>query len=42
MIHSLAFGPIIFLVRNILAGFVELNDDLLQQFAESCWDAIKI
>ena len=42
MIHSLAFGPIIFLVRNSLAGFVELNDDLLQKFAESCWDAIKI
>ena len=42
MIHSLAFGPIIFLVRNILAGFVALDDDLLQQFAESCWDAIKI
>lgn len=42
MIHSLAFGPIIFLVRNILSGFVELNDDLLQEFAEGCWDAIKI
>lgn len=42
MIHSLAFGPIIFLVRNILSGFVELNDDLLQKFSESCWDAIKI
>ncbi len=42
MIHSLAFGPIIFLVRNLLSGFVEMNDDLLQKFAESCWDAIKI
>lgn len=42
MIHSLAFGPIIFLVRNILSGFVELDDDLLQKFAEGCWDAIKI
>ncbi len=42
MIHSLAFGPIIFLVRNIQSGFIELNDDLLQKFSESCWDAIKI
>lgn len=42
MIHSLAFGPVIFLVRDILAGFVELNDDLLLQFGESGWDSIKI
>jgi len=42
VIHSLSFGPMIFLVRDILNGFVELNDDLLQKFAAGCWDAIKI
>ncbi len=41
VIHSLAFGPVIFLVRDTLAGFIDLNDTLLQQFAEGCWDAIK-
>jgi len=42
MIHSLSFGPMIFLVRDILNGFIELTDELLEQFAEGCWDAIKI
>ncbi|WP_020677241.1 TetR/AcrR family transcriptional regulator [Geopsychrobacter electrodiphilus] len=42
MIHALAFGPMIFLVRDLHSGFVALNDDLLQQFAASCWDAIKL
>jgi AcrR family transcriptional regulator len=42
MIHALAFGPVIFLVRDLLTGIVELNDSLLQRFAESCWDAIKL
>jgi len=42
IIHSLAFGPVIFLTRDVLAGLVKLTDPLLQQFAEGCWDAIKI
>jgi len=42
ILHSLAFGPVIFLVRDVLNGFVKLNDELLQRFAEGCWDAIKI
>ena len=41
VIHSLAFGPVIFLVRDSLAGFIELDDNLLQQFAAGCWDAVK-
>ena len=41
VIHSLAFGPVIFLVRDSLAGFIELDDNLLHQFAAGCWDAIK-
>jgi len=42
LIHALAFGPIIFMVRDHLAGLIELDDPLIQRAAESCWDAIKI
>jgi AcrR family transcriptional regulator len=42
MIHALAFGPIIFMVRDHLAGLNELDDSLIRLAAESCWDAIKI
>jgi AcrR family transcriptional regulator len=42
MIHALAFGPVISLVRDLHSGIIELDDDLLQQFTESCWDAIKL
>jgi len=42
LLHALAFGPVIFLTRDILNGFVELNDGLLHGFAEGCWDAIKL
>ncbi len=42
IIHSLAFGPIIFIIRDHLAGLIELDDALIRQLAEGCWDAIKI
>jgi len=42
IIHSLAFGPVIFVIRDHLAGLIELNDCLIQNLAEGCWDAIKI
>ncbi|HEY5672396.1 MAG TPA: TetR/AcrR family transcriptional regulator [Malonomonas sp.] len=42
IIHSLAFGPVIFIIRDHLAGLIELNDGLIQNLAEGCWDAIKI
>jgi AcrR family transcriptional regulator len=42
MIHALAFGPVISLVRDLLSGIIELDEDQLQQFTESCWDAIKL
>ncbi|RME36553.1 MAG: TetR/AcrR family transcriptional regulator [Deltaproteobacteria bacterium] len=42
VIHSLAFGPLIALARDVQNGLLELDDRLQQQFAECCWDAIKI
>jgi AcrR family transcriptional regulator len=42
LIHALAFGPVIFLVRDHLAGLIELDEKLISQTAKGCWDAIKI
>lgn len=38
---SLAFGPVLFLLRDATAGLVELNEQVTAQVAEGCWDAIK-
>lgn len=42
ILHSLAFGPVIFIIRDHLAGLIELHDALIRQLAEGSWDAIKI
>lgn len=38
---ALAFGPVLFLLRDAIAGLVELNETVIAQVAEGCWDAIK-
>jgi len=38
---AMTFGPIIFLLRDSLSGLVTLDDCLIQQTAEACWNAIK-
>lgn len=40
-LFSLAFGPLISLMRDHIAGFIVLDDPLIEQFTEACWDAIK-
>ena len=40
MIHALAFGPLIFSVREHLAGSLKLDDAIIGKVAEGCWDAI--
>ena len=40
-LFSLAFGPVIFLMRDHSLGFVTLDDSLIDHIAEACWDAIK-
>lgn len=42
VIHALAFGPVIFSVRDQLAGLIELDEALIRKLAEASWDAIKI
>lgn len=41
MLFSLAFGPMIFLLRDHIRGFISLKDDEITHFAELCWDVIK-
>lgn len=41
VLHALAFGPVTFLLRDANAGLVELDESLVKNLAEGCWDAIK-
>ena len=38
---AMTFGPVIFLVRDSLSGLVTLDDVVIRQTAEACWNAIK-
>ncbi|MDD5207368.1 MAG: TetR/AcrR family transcriptional regulator [Desulfobacterales bacterium] len=38
---SLAFGPLIFVIRDHILGFIALDEALINQTTEACWDAIK-
>lgn len=41
VLFSLAFGPLISLMRDHIVGFIVLDDPLTEQITEACWDAIK-
>jgi AcrR family transcriptional regulator len=41
VLFSLAFGPLITLIRDHILGFIVLDDPLIEQITEACWDAIK-
>lgn len=41
ILFSLAFGPMIILMRDHILGFINLDDSLIRQITEACWDAIK-
>lgn len=41
IIFGLAFGPVIFIVRDHILGFVILDETLITPVIEACWDAIK-
>lgn len=42
LFFNLAFGPIIWAVRDHLSGFVTLDDALIETLVSSCWDSIKL
>ncbi len=41
VLFSLAFGPMIILLRDHILGFIVLDESLVRQITEACWDAIK-
>jgi AcrR family transcriptional regulator len=41
VLFSLAFGSMIILMRDHILGFFTLDDFLIKQVAEACWDAVK-
>jgi AcrR family transcriptional regulator len=41
VLFSLAFGPLISLMRDHILGFIVLDEALIKQTTEACWDAIK-
>jgi AcrR family transcriptional regulator len=41
VLFSLAFGPMIILMRDHILGFITLDDSMIRQITEACWDAIK-
>lgn len=38
---SLAFGPLIFIARDHILGFVTLDDKLINNIISACWDSLK-
>jgi AcrR family transcriptional regulator len=40
-LFSLAIAPLIFLARDHILGFLTLDEALIQQTTEACWDAVK-
>lgn len=40
-LFSLTIAPLIFLVRDHILGFVILDETLIRQTTEACWDAVK-
>lgn len=38
---GLAFGPVMHICRDHVAGFLELNTRLIEETVEACWDALK-
>lgn len=40
ILHALAFGPLIFAIRDHHSGIQELNETLIQVIAEGCWEAV--
>ncbi|WP_432823659.1 TetR/AcrR family transcriptional regulator [Trichloromonas sp.] len=41
VLMSLSFGPIIFVTRDHLNGFIELDDAMITAIVEASWDAVK-
>ena len=41
ILFALFFGPVLSVARDHILGFVELDETLIHQTIEACWDAVK-
>ena len=41
LIYSLTLGPLAFTLEDAHVGLIELNNNLIENVAKSCWDAIR-
>ncbi|MBI5015516.1 MAG: TetR/AcrR family transcriptional regulator [Deltaproteobacteria bacterium] len=41
VLFALSFGPLVHICRDHAVGFLELDDRLVEQTVEACWDALK-
>ena len=41
ILFALAFGPLIAVARDHILGFVILDETLIGQTIEACWDGVK-
>lgn len=41
VLSSLAIGPMLYVIRDHTLGFVVLEESLIRNITEACWDAIK-
>jgi AcrR family transcriptional regulator len=39
---ALTFGPLVAVARDHILGFIELDDSLITQTTQACWDGIKM
>lgn len=41
ILFALAFGPIMFLIKDYFSGFIEMNDEKFQKVVRASWDALR-
>ena len=41
ILFALFFGPVLSVARDHILGFVELDETMIHQIIEACWDAVK-
>ena len=41
VLFDLAFGPIVSVARNHILGFIRLDEMLIRQVSDACWDSLK-
>ncbi|MDM8535582.1 TetR/AcrR family transcriptional regulator [Desulfobacterales bacterium HSG17] len=42
ILFALAFGPILFLLKDHNSGFIELNDEIFNDVINASWDAVRL